>query len=156
MPVNCRKCTLLNPRLQKTLTEQASKDLKKLFNKMLLFVSNIIESESVHTELNQWLSGENLRCAVASDGYYPSGAYENIDKFKNDEKEIAVAPVVDAKSDPVVDYTLFSIAGATLGGILMLIRFYNKERQWQKQLLTRKGAIKQHSGKIEIKNMQHH
>ena len=87
---------------------------------MLLFVSNIIESESVHTEITSGCLA-NLRCAIASDGYYPSGGYENINTLKNNEKEDAEPLVVDA-SDSVVDYTLFAIAGATLGGFNSLLQ----------------------------------
>ena len=98
--VNCRKFT--SPGifdLQKTLsTEQASEDLTNLFNKMLLFVSNIIESESVHTEINGGSLAQIFDAQLHQMDIIEQG-YENIDTLKNNEKEDAEPLVVDAKSD---------------------------------------------------------
>ena len=138
--IKCRTCTSPGFRdLQQTLsTEQASKDLKKLVNDIFDFLSNLVESSVVvQMEINKWVSDSTTRCAIASNGFFPDGSYKDVASLNNveteDDKPVAV---VDGKSHATLDYTLFAILGMLIGGMLMCCRVYNKEKHWQRNLLS--------------------
>eukprot|EP00943_MAST-04B_sp_MAST-4B-sp1_P007716 g7716.t1 len=142
--IKCRTCTSPGFRdLQKTLsTEEASKDLTELVNQILDFVSNLVESKTVQDEINTWISDSKQRCTIAAGGYAPDGAFQDIDKLKVDTTDIPHGTVRVDRQDAALDYTMFALAGAAIGGLIMLSRFYKKEKKWQRDLIALEKELK--------------
>ncbi len=143
--IKCRTCTSPGFReLEKTLsTEQATKDLTEIANRVFDFVGKMVESNNVKTEINKWISDATTRCAIEADGYFPDGSYQDTEKIKLGAEGVPPVVVVQKDSDATLDYMLFAIVGALVGGMLMCCRFYGKERRWQRDLLSLEKEIEE-------------